>query len=119
MASAEKLVIRVNSVEARLVSPKPPRLGLPELVVTAYGTVPTTGWSKGQLVSKNPKPTPDGVYEFEFMATPPDGPAGDVVSGIVGGAVIADPQRNAKAVRVRAAENSEEAPITAQPVPGK
>jgi hypothetical protein len=37
MAVAEKLVSSVDSVEARLVSPKPPRLGLPELVVTAYG----------------------------------------------------------------------------------
>jgi hypothetical protein len=108
-AENEKHVTLVETVDARFVAPTPPRLGLPELVVSATGSVPTTGWSKAHLVKR--VATRKDVLEFDFLATPPSGPAGDIVSGIVGGAVVPDPPRNIRAVRVYAANNDKEGAI--------
>ena len=59
--TSEKLVRTVNSVDVHFVHSTPP-----QLAVTAFGTVPTTGWTKAHLVQRSPDhPPADGVYEFD------------------------------------------------------
>ncbi|MNQ83988.1 hypothetical protein [Pedobacter ghigonis] len=53
------------------------------LIINAYGTVSTGGWSKGKL---SPYvyivPPPDGIYEFDFVADKPTGIAIEVITPI-------------------------------------
>jgi len=53
------------------------------LIINAYGTVNTGGWSKGKL---NPyvyiMPPADGIYEFDFVANKPTGIVTEVITPI-------------------------------------
>ncbi len=55
----------------------------PNLVVTAKGQVPTTGWGPTQLLRRIYKSPPsDGIWEYDLLSTPPAGPAGDGLSEV-------------------------------------
>jgi hypothetical protein len=104
-------VKEVTEVKLSLAKSKPP-----QLQVKASGKVPTTGWTNGTLTAfvYIQKP-PDGIQDFDFSATPPDGPSGDMVSDIEAGCVIPDPDnywghgQKLVGVRIHAANNSMEA----------
>jgi len=58
------------------------------LSILATGEVPTTGWSDGTLVKYEYFIFPlDGIQEYDFVANPPSGGSGQVISRIPGIAV--------------------------------
>lgn len=61
-----KLIFVVNTVELDIMKSDPP-----QLTIIAKGQVNTGGWTDPVLVLKEMIP-PDGMYEFDFCATPPD-----------------------------------------------
>ncbi len=78
----------------------------PELVVSASGTVSSSGWKNGNL---SPVvyvvPPPDGIQDFDFEATPPEGMVLQVMLPISGDGSM--PLESwMKGVRVRAEGNS-------------
>ncbi len=79
----------------------------PKLDITVRGTVTTAGWTDPQL-----KPftyvqaPPDGVYDFDFVATPPKGVAAQVMTPIRLKVVL--PGAGVNGIRVHAAQNNKE-----------
>lgn len=64
-------VSHVDRVEANAVAPP---VGPPLLAVAALGLVPTTGWTHPRLAPYvYVKPPADGVWDFDFLADPPQG----------------------------------------------
>lgn len=100
-------VYKVASVQAQIVKSNPPAL-----VVCAIGAVSSSGW-------KNPALSPwvyivppaDGIYDFDFVATPPDGISFPVITPIAVADVFLDPPRGLKGVRIHATANNLEALI--------
>ena len=55
----------------------------PNLLVSAIGEVPTSGWTQPVLVRRTyVQPPPDGIWEYDLYAVPPAGPAAQVVSQV-------------------------------------
>ena len=76
-------------------------------LITAAGTVTTTGWSDGQLEPYiYVQPPPDGIWDFVFIAEPPSGPAGDVISPIAANYFWLLGSFQLKGVRIHSATNS-------------
>jgi hypothetical protein len=73
-----KRVPQITDVTYELQTSDPPNL-----VVTAEGTVPTGGWTEVQLIRRvyEKEPT-DGIWEYDLLAKPPDGPAPQVLSTV-------------------------------------
>lgn len=78
-----------------------------KLRITATGNVPTGGWSNPQLNPVvNIQAPPDGIYDFDFAADPPKGPATQVISPIQAVYVWDSFPAELKGVRVNATQNS-------------
>jgi hypothetical protein len=73
-----ELVASVTSAEARLTRSLPPILS-----ITAIGEVSSLGWSGAEL---SPyiyiEPPADGLWDFDFVAVPPSGFAGQQMCAI-------------------------------------
>jgi hypothetical protein len=68
----------VDSVRCAINKSNPP-----QLVVTAYGNVPTGGWTGPTLEPRvYVAPPADGIWDYDFKATPPAGPATQVITPI-------------------------------------
>jgi hypothetical protein len=53
----------------------------PNLVVDVVGEVPTGGYTNVKLIRvKHTTPPKDGIQEYRLVATPPDGPATQVIT---------------------------------------
>lgn len=98
-------VMEVTEVKLAVLESFPPKLQ-----INVSGTVPTGGWSNPKL---KPyifiQPPPDGIYDFDFVADPPDGPATQVISPIHADYLWNSFPENVKGVRVHAAQNSKTA----------
>lgn len=82
----------------------------PRLLITASGTVPTSGWSeRGELIEFiYIIPPADGFYEFDFVGEPPS-PALNVTQGlrpIIATFVMNLIPNDLKGVKVYASNNS-------------
>ncbi len=87
----------------------------PTLRIDAVGLVPTGGWKNGQLIPYvYVQFPPDGIWDFEFVADAPDGPATDVISVITADYLWHAYPTELKGVRVHAVTNSKEALIGQQ-----
>lgn len=54
-----------------------------QLQIVASGIAPTSGWSNPQLVPHTYiQAPPDGIYDFDFVATPPQGIVAEVITPI-------------------------------------
>jgi hypothetical protein len=54
-----------------------------QLQIVASGIAPTSGWSNPQLVPYTYVQAPlDGIYDFDFVATPPQGIVAEVITPI-------------------------------------
>jgi hypothetical protein len=74
---------------------------------TVDGTVPSTGWVQPRLAPYTyVQAPPDGIYEFDFVAFPPQGGAGRVMTPIR--ATVTWP-KGARGIRVYASTNVREA----------
>lgn len=101
---SETRVYTVEDAQVSIEEGKPPQIS-----ITAEGTVRTTGWSNGRLEAHiYVQPPPDGIYGFEFLATPPDGPSGDAITPIKSEEYTADMPEGFKGVRIHAETNEKE-----------
>jgi len=90
--------------------------GKPQVVIEASGNFSSGGWSNGFLQPvAYIKPPSDGVYEFTFLATPPSGPAIDVLVPTQARFTWVGVPSDALGVRVIAASNSIQAMIPGIP----
>lgn len=82
----------------------------PQLVIRAKDQVPTAGWSDGRL---SPyvyiRPPTDGIYEFDFVASAPEGMVAQAFEAIDAEYTWPDPPVGLHGVRVYASSNSKEA----------
>jgi hypothetical protein len=82
----------------------------PQVQSTVYGTVPSTGWVQPRLAPYTyVQAPPDGLYEFDFVAFPPQGGAAKVMTPIR--ATVMWPQ-GARGIRVYASTNAQESVLT-------
>jgi hypothetical protein len=78
----------------------------PQVQSTVYRTVPSTGWVHPRLAPYTyVQAPPDGIYEFDFVAFPPQGGAAKVITPIR--ATVVWPQ-GARGIRVYASTNAKE-----------
>jgi len=88
----------------------------PRLLVSALGRVTTTGWSNARL---EPwvyiAPPADGLQDLDLVATPPAGPAGQVLMPVAADTSFWLPEW-CKGVRVHASANSMESLIPGREV---
>jgi hypothetical protein len=107
--NSEKLIMQkvfeVAEVELSILESFPPKLR-----ISAKGTVLTAGWTNPRL---EPfifiQPPPDGIYEFDFVADPPDGFPAQVITPIEAVYVWDNFPEGIKGVRVHASQNSKTA----------
>lgn len=68
-------ILEVVAVDLQISKIKPP-----VLVISASGYVSSLGWTGGELIPYiYIMPPQDGIYEFDFVATPPHGPNAQVI----------------------------------------
>lgn len=80
----------------------------PQLKITALGTVTTAAWTNPQLLPRiYIQAPPDDIYEFDFVANPPEGTAAQVVTPIQATYVWQSLPTGLKGVRIHAATNEQ------------
>jgi hypothetical protein len=93
------LVKKITKIEIYILEKNPP-----DLSVQVTGEVPTGGYTHVKLIRVNHKTPPkDGIQEYRLVATPPDGPATQVISTVEASHVIENFTKNApwiKGVRI-------------------
>ena len=98
-------ILEVAEIELAVLESFPPKLR-----ITASGTVPTGGWSNPKL---DPyiyiQAPPDGIYDFNFVADPPEGVATQVISPIEAAFIMENLTSDVKGVRIHASQNSKTA----------
>jgi len=73
----------------------------PNLLVTAYGKVPTAGWSKVQLLRRiYVTPPSDGIWEYDLLALHPTGPVPQVESYVRASNTWKDFDQSVKGIRI-------------------
>lgn len=97
-----KKILTVLDVKLAIKKSNPPNL-----FIVAHGEVTTTGWSNGQLIPYvYITPPKDGIYEFDFVADPPTGISGQMISPINAECVWPDFPSDLNGVKVYASTNS-------------
>lgn len=91
----------------------------PKLLIEVEATVLTAGYTDPQLFEFiYVQPPPDGIYEFDFYATPPSGPAARVISPISAKYVMEPMPEELKGVKVYASNNNKVALLSDSSSPG-
>ena len=93
-------ILKVDSVELRLLKSNPP-----QLLITTNGTVSTTGWEKPELLMLEIAPV-DGIYQFDFCATPPTAIVSQITMPISASYVFKEIPEDFKGVKINASSNS-------------
>ena len=76
-------------------------------VISASGTVPTSGWRNGELQPRiYIAPPRDGLWDWDFVATPPSGVSLQVISPIAAQTTPFLPPTWFKGVRVHSSTNA-------------
>ena len=98
-------ILEVAEIELAVLESFPPKLR-----ITASGTVPTGGWSNPKL---DPyiyiQAPPNGIYDFNFVADPPEGVATQVITPIEAVYTWEHFPEGVKGIRVHASQNSKTA----------
>jgi hypothetical protein len=101
-----QLVLEVTTIDTVIKESFPP-----QVQSTVYGTVPSTGWLQPYLAPYTyVQAPPDGIYEFDFVAFPPQGGTAKVITPIR--ATLVWPQ-GALGIRVYASTNVQESLLDA------
>jgi hypothetical protein len=94
-----QLILEITAIDTARKESDPP-----QVQSTVYGTVPSTGWVQPRLAPyayvQGPR---DGIYEFDFVAFPPQDGAAKVMTPIR--ATMVWPQ-GARGIRVYASTNA-------------
>ena len=95
-------VLEVTDLAVHVVESFPPQLH-----VSVFGTTPSPGWTNPHLVPFTyVQAPPDGIYDFDFVATPPTGIVTKVISPI---RLQADlPGEGVNGIRIHASLNFKE-----------
>lgn len=102
--SREKQVYQVKDAQIAINKRLPP-----EVSIIAEGVVRTLGWTNGRLEPYvYVQAPPDGIYDFDFVATPPSGPAGDALSPITSKEYKMPMPEHFRGVRIHAETNKME-----------
>ncbi|HED35478.1 MAG TPA: hypothetical protein ENJ08_14880 [Gammaproteobacteria bacterium] len=95
-------VYDVKDVKLSLLKTSPPKLS-----IVAQGSVPSGGWSDPHLIPYiYIQAPPDGIYDFDFIATPPDGLATQAFADIEVSHTLESIDNGLKGIRVHASQNS-------------
>jgi hypothetical protein len=71
-------IMKATGVDISIIKTKPPKI-----LITATGEVTTTGWTNPSLEPWFYLLAPeDGIQDFDFVAEPPTGPAGEKITPI-------------------------------------
>lgn len=103
----KKKILEVRKVKLSILESLPLQLN-----ITAFGTVPTSGWEDAELIPYvYIQPPPDGIYDYDFVAQPPAQPVPQVITPIVANKLQLLPDRlegvGFKGVRIHASLNSQ------------
>lgn len=93
-------ILKVDSVELRLLKSNPP-----QLLITANGTVSTTGWENPELLILKIAPI-NGIYQFDFYAAPPTGIVPQILMPISASHVLEEIPKDFKGVQINTSSNS-------------
>ena len=97
----KKKVLEVQDVKLSILESFPLQLS-----ITALGTVPTPGWKDAELIPYvYIQPPPDGIYDYDFVAEPPDQAVPPVITPIWANKLEPLPD-DLKGVRVHGSLNS-------------
>jgi len=95
-------VYNVKSVSLATLRSNPPKLS-----ISAKGSVPSGGWSDAILIPYTYiQAPPDGIYDFDFVAAPPNGPATQAFADIEANLTLETIADELKGVRVHASQNN-------------
>lgn len=101
-STSNQKVLEVNDINLVILESFPT-----QLQISVFGTVSSAGWSNPQLMPYSYiQAPPDGIYDFDFVATPPQEPVALIISPIRVKTVI--PAEGIKGIRVHASLNSKE-----------
>ncbi len=96
----KKKVLEVQDVKLSILESLPRKLS-----IMAFGTVPTSGWEDAELIPYvYIQPPPDGIYDYDFVAEPPDQPVPQVITPIEACKIESLPD-DLKGVRIHASLN--------------
>jgi hypothetical protein len=102
IAQAQESILEVTDVRLSVLKSFPP-----QLQIAASGTVSTSGWSNPQLVPFNyVQAPPDGIYDFEFVATPPQDVTAQVITAIAANYIWKTFPQELVGVRIHSSTNS-------------
>lgn len=93
-------ILKVDTVELKLLKSNPP-----QLLISVAGTVSTTEWENPELLMLKIAPT-DGIYQFDFCATPPSEMASEVLMPISASYIFKDITEDFKGVQIHSSSNS-------------
>jgi len=92
----------VKDVKLSILKTSPPKLS-----IVAQGSVPSGGWSDPHLIPYlYIQAPPDGIYDFDFVATPPDGLATQAFEEIEVNHILESIADGLKGVRIHASQNA-------------
>lgn len=98
-----KKVLEVQQVKLAILESFPPQLS-----ITATGIVPTQGWKNPELIPYiYIQPPLDGIYEFDFVAEPPEGIAAPALASIEANFRLESIPTNLRGVKIYASTNSQ------------
>jgi hypothetical protein len=113
IAQTPKSILEVTEVRLLVLKSFPP-----QLQIAASGTVPTSGWSNPQLVPYNyVQAPPDGIYDFDFVATPPQDIVTEVITPIRAQYTWPTFPQELVGVRIHSSTNSKVALLNSQVSP--
>ncbi len=100
-------IYRIDQVHATELRSHPP-----SIAIAVIGAVNSSGWTQARLVPWVYRAPPeDGIYDFDFIATPPTDIALEVITPIAHSQIIPNHPKDLKGVRVHATSNSLSAPL--------
>ena len=98
-------IAEITDVQLALLKSNPPQLD-----IVAKGNVTSSGWTSPELVPYvYVMPPQDGIYDYDFQAIPPAGPAATVITPIEARYTLNPLPANLKGVRIHALQNNMEA----------
>ncbi len=101
--NAAQLILEVTAVDLAILESNPP-----QLQIAAQGNVSTPGWFNPQLVPYvYIQAPPDGIFDFDFVATPPSNIVPQVITPI--SVTLVQLAEGVRGVRIHTSTNSQEA----------
>lgn len=100
----ESKVYEVQDIDILAPEDKPPHN-----IITASGTVTTSGWTNAELIPHAQQPS-DGIYEYDFVAQPPppDAVVLTVITPVTANYRLEPKPNNFRGFRIHASRNTKE-----------